>query len=231
MRLSTNSRFKLHQYSFSLAPVLVLSSWTAAMLTTSTAATAQTVVTTQRVVSQPNAGVGSYVCPQCGRVHASRPSVTAPTSVQPRVPVASKASPVVTAAKPAIDVSTTSSTIATGTSSGIARPTSVGPIRSGVQNVLSMLNGQRSRQGLRTLRYDPALQAVAERRAQQMASSGLKGHPPGSFAPGRYEGVGWSSSYSPRGVYACYTSDPNMTAAGAAMVSGRDGVYFAVVYR
>ena len=252
VRLSTNSRIKLHQYSFSIAPVIVLSSWTAAMLTPPTAAKSQTIVTTQRVVSQPNVAAGSYVCPQCGRVHASRPSVSAPTSAQPGVPAVPKASPavpkaspavpkaspavpkaspVVTAAKPAIDVSTSSSTIATGTSSGIARTSHVGPIRSGVQNVLSMLNGQRSRQGLRTLRYDPALQAVAERRAQQMASSGLKGHPPGSFAPGRYEGVGWSSSYSPRGVYACYTSDPNMTAAGAAMVSGRDGVYFAVVYR
>ncbi len=94
-----------------------------------------------------------------------------------------------------------------------------------------MLNNQRSRQGLRTLRYDATLQSVAERRARQMASMGLKSHPPGSFAPGRYEGVGWSSSFSPRGVSACYTSDPRMTAAGAAMVTGRDGVYFAVVYR
>ncbi|MCA9140076.1 MAG: hypothetical protein KDB00_25060 [Planctomycetales bacterium] len=107
----------------------------------------------------------------------------------------------------------------------------VSGLGAGAQNVLSMLNGQRSRQGLRSLRYDPALQAVAERRAQQMASSGLKSHPPGSFAPGRYEGVGWSSSFSPNGVSACYTSDPNMSAAGAAMVTGRDGVYFAVVYR
>ncbi|MDM4017107.1 CAP domain-containing protein [Roseiconus lacunae] len=101
----------------------------------------------------------------------------------------------------------------------------------GIQNVLSVLNRQRSRQGLRSLRPDPALQAVAERRAQQMASMGTKSHPPGSFSPGRYEGVGWSSSYSPNGVYACYTSDPSMSVAGAAMATGRDGVYFAVVYR
>ncbi|MCC9642680.1 CAP domain-containing protein [Rhodopirellula sp. JC740] len=100
-----------------------------------------------------------------------------------------------------------------------------------VSNVLSTLNAQRSRQGLRSLAYDPQLQAVAQRRAQQMAASGLKTHPSGSFAPGRYEGVGWSSSYSPRGVSACYTSDPNMRVAGAAMARGRDGVYFCVVYR
>jgi uncharacterized protein YkwD len=100
-----------------------------------------------------------------------------------------------------------------------------------VSNVLSTLNAQRSRQGLRGLAYDPQLQAVAERRAQLMASTGLKTHPSGSFAPGRYEGVGWSSSHTPAGVSACYTSDPNMRVAGAAMARGRDGVYFCVVYR
>ncbi len=101
----------------------------------------------------------------------------------------------------------------------------------GASNVLDMLNSQRSRQGLNTLAYDPQLQAVANRRAARMAASGTKGHPSGSFAPGRYEGVGWSSSYSPSGVSACFTSDPRMRAAGAAMVTGRDGVYFCVVYR
>lgn len=100
-----------------------------------------------------------------------------------------------------------------------------------ISNVLHTLNAQRARQGLAGLRYDPILQAVAERRVQQMAASGQKGHPPGSFAPGRYEGVGWSSSYSPNGVSACYTSDPRMQEAGAAMAAGRDGVYFVVVYR
>ncbi len=64
-----------------------------------------------------------------------------------------------------------------------------------------------------------------------MAATGNKNHPPGSFSPGRYEGVGWSSSFSPSGVSACYTSDPRMTVAGAAMATGRDGVYFCVVYR
>ncbi|WP_430451230.1 CAP domain-containing protein [Rhodopirellula europaea] len=96
---------------------------------------------------------------------------------------------------------------------------------------MTTLNAQRSRQGLRGLAYDPQLQAVAERRAQLMASTGLKTHPSGSFAPGRYEGVGWSSSHTPAGVSACYTSDPNMRVAGAAMARGRDGVYFCVVYR
>ena len=101
----------------------------------------------------------------------------------------------------------------------------------GVSNVLSRLNAQRAAQGIGSLAFDPALQAVAARRAQQMASMGLKSHPPGSYAPGRYEGVGWSSSNMSGAVMACYTSDPNMRAAGAAMATGRDGVYFAVVYR
>lgn len=101
----------------------------------------------------------------------------------------------------------------------------------GVGNVLAALNSQRARQGLASLRYDAQLQAVAQRRAQQMAATGNKNHPPGSFSPGRYEGVGWSSSFSPSGVSACFTSDPRMTVAGAAMATGRDGVYFCVVYR
>ena len=101
----------------------------------------------------------------------------------------------------------------------------------GTSNVLSALNAQRARQGLGSLAMDSQLQAVAERRAQLMASTGTKSHPRGSFSPGRYEGVGWSSSYSPSGVSACFTSDPNMRVAGAAMATGRDGVYFCVVYR
>lgn len=162
------------------------------------------VVQTQPAVVQAQGAISSYVCPQCGRVHAAKPAgkgavvkAVAQASYRPLAATSAAAS----------------------------------AIGGGVQNVLSILNGQRSRQGLRSLRYDPALQLVAERRARQMANSGIKGHPPGSFAPGRYEGVGWSSSFSPSGVHACYTSDPRMTAAGAAMVAGRDGVYFAVVYR
>ncbi|WP_233903326.1 CAP domain-containing protein [Stieleria maiorica] len=167
------------------------------------AAQSTVVQSTTPAVTAPVATVSGQVCPKCGRVHGSaRPVATA----SPAKSVS--ATPVRTVAQVAYQKAS-----------------------NGVQNVLGMLNNQRSRQGLRTLRYDPALQSVAERRARQMASMGLKSHPPGSFAPGRYEGVGWSSSFSPSGVSACYTSDPRMTAAGAAMVAGRDGVYFAVVYR
>ena len=101
----------------------------------------------------------------------------------------------------------------------------------GVSNVLAMVNSQRSRNGVFALMPDATLQAVAQRRAQQMASMGIKNHPPGSFSPGRYEGVGWSSTFSPTGVAACYTNSTSMRYAGAAMATGRDGVYFVVVYR
>ena len=156
-------------------------------------------------------------CPKCGLIHS--PSQAAPR-VAPGVPVQNSWKTVSSPSEPASQPR-----------AQVASVAHQSVLRSATQNVLGMLNRQRSRQGLRSLRYDASLQSVAERRARQMASTGSKSHPPGSIAPGRYEGVGWSSSFSPSGVSACYTSDPNMTVAGAAMVTGRDGVYFAVVYR
>ncbi|MEO1527157.1 MAG: CAP domain-containing protein [Planctomycetota bacterium] len=180
------------------------------------------------------AASSGYVCPKCGRAHASNTTVSpVVTSYRPSIPAPVTSSPVVTSYRPTIPAPAIGSPVTTASySTTVASPVPVSSRSAGgTQNVLSMLNAQRSRQGLRSLRYDPVLQAVAERRVQLMASTGRKGHPPGSFAPGRYEGVGWSSSFSPRGVSACYTSSPSMTVAGAAMARGRDGVYFAVVYR
>ena len=160
----------------------------------------------------------TYICPKCGKTHlrtVSRPAAN--SRVEVRKP------PIETANPPKNTESTAKS---------VVKPVTTGlRATSGVSNVMSALNAQRSRRGVAALLYDPQLQAVAERRARQMAASGSKNHPPGSFAPGRYEGVGWSSSYSPSGVSACYTSDSRMRYAGAAMATGRDGVYFAVVYR
>ena len=156
----------------------------------------------------------TYVCPKCGRVHVRPASTT------------TRAAPTVQYATP-----TTSQTSSTPVVHTSYRPASVSAPSGGASSAFDMLNAQRARQGVPTLMYDSTLQAVAQQRAQKMASMGIKGHPPGSFAPGRYEGVGWSSTYSPRKVSACYTSDSRMRYAGAAMVRGRDGVYFAVVYR
>lgn len=165
---------------------------------------AQTVISSSVV---PATG-GSYYCAKCGKYHAS-PNAGRAVAIQ--------------------------QTAYSSPSTAMAPSTNLAPsantVRGGVQNVLSTLNAQRARNGVSSLQYDPALQAVAERRAQLMASMNLKSHPPGSFAPGTYEGVGWSSSYSPSGVSACFTNDSRMRSAGAAMATGRDGVYFAVVYR
>lgn len=174
---------------------------TLALLAASITMAVATVASAQSVVSNE-----TYVCPKCGKVHVRQASATQTGVVgSPQFQTVSYEAP----------VASSSAMRATG----------------GISNVLASLNAQRARQGIGSLRYDPQLQAVAERRAQTMASMRLKNHPPGSFAPGRYEGVGWSSSYSPSGVSACYTSDRRMQYAGAAMATGRDGVYFAVVYR
>lgn len=156
---------------------------------------------------RPVASSQTYTCPKCGKLHV-RPVATAARST----------------------VTTRTQSRSASRSAPVTRSSSVRST-GGVINVLAALNAQRARQGISSLRYDPQLQAVAERRAQIMASRRLKSHPPGSFAPGRYEGVGWSSSYSPSGVSACYTRDRRMQFAGAAMATGSDGVYFAVVYR
>lgn len=185
------------------------------------------------------------VCPKCGRVHGSTPSSITPTgtfsptgtsspSSAGTVSAATVGRPVSYANVSSSPMAVTSPTVITGPTAPTGAAVSVGAmpsVRGGTANVLASLNAQRARQGLASLAPDPALQAVAQRRAALMASTGTKSHPPGSFAPGRYEGVGWSSSYSPSGVSACFTSDPNMRVAGAAMATGRDGVYFCVVYR
>ena len=145
-----------------------------------------------------------YVCPKCGRIHALPTATTQTTQLTSATP--NQSTVVQTSYTPAPQVSNGG-------------------------NVFQMLNSQRTRQGVPALRYDPTLQSVAQMRAQKMASMGVKNHPPGSFSPGRYEGVGWSSSYSPRAVSACFINDSRMRYAGAAMARGRDGVYFAVVYR
>ncbi|WP_372722752.1 hypothetical protein [Novipirellula sp.] len=164
-----------------------------------------------------------YVCPKCGKVHShtappasvTQTSWTNPTGIQS---LPGQIEPAQIQSGPGQSYSSTI-------------PTSTIAPSGGTSNVLATLNAQRARNGIGSLGFDPQLQAVAERRAALMASQGLKNHPPGSFAPGMYEGVGWSSSYSPSGVSACFTNDPRMRVAGAAMATGRDGVYFCVVYR
>lgn len=176
---------------------------------------------------------------QSGTVIQSSPVMQASPVVQaspiqysyPSVQYPSIQSPSVQYSTPLQTVQPVQSVSYVSPSPAVSYPASKSYSSGGTSNVLAMLNAQRARQGIGALMHDSTLQAVAQRRAQQMASMGLKYHPPGSFAPGRYEGVGWSSSFSPSGVSACYTSDRNMRYAGAAMATGSDGVYFVVVYR
>ena len=165
------------------------------------------------------------VCPKCGKIHGSATSsVVQASATIPQASYSVNSSTPMPSASIAMPKNRSQGASSQGASSQ-------GASSQGVSNVLSTLNAQRARQGIGQLGYDSELQAVAERRAAEMARSGLKSHPPGSYSPGRYEGVGWSSSYSPSGVSACFTSDSRMRVAGAAMATGRDGVYFAVVYR
>jgi len=55
------------------------------------------------------------------------------------------------------------------------------------------VNKMRSDKGLFSYRYDPRLDAVAERRAGAMAARRRGGHVSGSFRPGSHEGVSWGS--------------------------------------
>lgn len=210
---------------FAIASFTVIGSWEPASAETRVVTTSSTSV--QRT---------TYRCSKCGQLHYTKAS-TADTKVVQPAPSVVQASP---NASTAVAVTPASATPAAGEVKTVsAEIINEVPMASssrmraggGVTNVLAALNAQRARIGVRALRFDPTLQAVAQRRAQMMASRGLKGHPPGSFSPGRYEGVGWSGSYSPSKVSACFTSDSRMQYAGAAMATGRDGVYFAVVYR
>ncbi len=163
-----------------------------------------------------------YVCPKCGQVH-SRNGHPSNSDVIPVSYIQSSNTYGLSQGY--------SSTMIGSTLPSPAMQSTQLQGTGGVTNVLSTLNAQRARSGIGALSFDPTLQAVAEQRAALMASRGIKNHPPGSFSPGRYEGVGWSSSYSPSGVSACFTNDGRMRSAGAAMATGRDGVYFCVVYQ
>ncbi|MCG8652880.1 MAG: CAP domain-containing protein [Pirellulales bacterium] len=163
----------------------------------------------------------TYLCPKCNKLHVRRVPITRAAEAATSKPSEASAE-VSKASYQQSEVKKDSIPVAKTTSLRASK---------GVINVLGALNAQRARRGIGRLRYDPQLQLVAERRARKMAASGYKNHPPGSFAPGRYEGVGWSSSFSPSRVRACFTNDSRMRYAGAAMATGRDGVYFAVVYR
>ena len=99
------------------------------------------------------------------------------------------------------------------------------------QYELTLINSARAKRGLHALTLDTDLDAVAQSRARRMAANGHKGHVSGSFAPGRAEGVAWHSSNRDAVTRCCYTMSGRFRRAGSACVRGRDGYYFATVYR
>ena len=102
----------------------------------------------------------------------------------------------------------------------------------GAETVVRLLNRQRAVRGLYPLIADPQLQSVANRRAVLVARSGrFRGHPAGSFAPARMEGVGMSSGSNPTAVVACETYTQRVRYVGAAMVRRNGRSFFAVLYR
>ena len=99
------------------------------------------------------------------------------------------------------------------------------------QYELSLINSARAKRGLHAYTLDPDLEAVAKARAQRMAANSYKGHVSGSYSPGRAEGVAWHSSSRSAVTRCCYALSGRFRRAGSASVRGRDGYYFATVYR
>lgn len=99
------------------------------------------------------------------------------------------------------------------------------------QHELSLINSARAKRGLHAYSLDANLDAVAEARARRMAANSYKGHVSGSYAPGRAEGVAWHSSSPSAVTRCCYALSGQFRSAGSACVRGRDGYYFATVYR
>lgn len=83
---------------------------------------------------------------------------------------------------------------------------------------IAEVNAIRARRGLQPFIEDPALTAVAYRKASMQARRGRMFHPGGSMGGARYEGVGVGSRFS-----ACYLFSQGSRYAGAATVVGRNG--------
>lgn len=90
------------------------------------------------------------------------------------------------------------------------------------------VNQIRARSGLPQLAADPQLMALAQQKAQTMASRGITGHPGGSLGTARGEGVGWSSNNQ---FSTCFLYSGGFRAAGAATVRGASGYHHVLLVR
>lgn len=97
-------------------------------------------------------------------------------------------------------------------------------------DALAQLNARRVRAGLPAFKPDAALQAAAERSAQQQARSGAMYH---CLHIGSRSGVGMGSGSDPTGrqFNSCYAFDYSGGYAGAAAVVGPNGTYYALDIR
>ncbi|QDU54666.1 spore germination YkwD domain-containing protein [Aeoliella mucimassa] len=91
---------------------------------------------------------------------------------------------------------------------------------------LDKANTERRKQGYGALLPDPALQALALRKATIAAQRGYKNHIGGSLGGAKCEGVGWTNGR----FLSCCLDEPG-TYGGAAMVQGRDGWYCCLLVR
>ena len=91
---------------------------------------------------------------------------------------------------------------------------------------LDKANTERRKQGYSTLLPDPALQALALRKATIAAKRGYKNHIGGTLGGAKCEGVGWTNGR----FLSCCLDEPG-TYGGAAMVQGRDGWYCCLLVR
>ena len=77
--------------------------------------------------------------------------------------------------------------------------------------------------------YSGGPQQVAERKAQQSAARGIKGHLGGGFGGANAEGVGFSTSSAQQALnHCCYTGQRRV--AGSSVVRGSDGWYAVKIY-
>lgn len=89
------------------------------------------------------------------------------------------------------------------------------------------VNQLRSSRGLPGFHWDEHLMQVARMRAEQLASRGQGAvHPPGSFSPARYEGVGLGHRFN-----TCYLYSQVGRSAGAATIERYGRRYHVLLIR
>lgn len=159
----------------------------------------------------------SIVVPQPGRVTYQKPVIDATTSnetllAQGELPDVPELGTANSTTIPGVVVQ------AAATDPYCASCQVLAPSASPSYSALSELNGIRARRGLHPLVEDPALSAIAYRKASIQANRRVMYHPGGSMGGARFEGVGMGARFT-----TCYQDSRAATVAGAATVTGANG--------